>query len=349
MKLRKYQIVIINTIIITVCIVGYYLIRDIIYYPHGDPKENNVLIGAIFTVLVSSSIILVNFPIFKKIKRVNINLFKRLMVGFLITSVSASAIITIWLLIFYFFLGESYANYKTEQNGLSTAIFDNILIAVIVNLIIGAFFIIQYSTKEWKKALVEAEKYKRKSIESQYSVLVNQINPHFLFNSMNALASLIPQSPEKAVEFVNCFSKIYRYVLEVKDKIVCELQDELDFLDSYIFLQKIRFGSNFIIEKQIESEILNSYVPPLSLQLLVENAIKHNEISKTYPLTVTISYSMGYLIVRNNLRRKIVNEESAGVGLNNLRERFEYLTDLKPRFYLKNNEYIAKIPLIEEE
>ena len=112
-----------------------------------------------------------------------------------------------------------------------------------------------------RKAVLEAAEYKKKSVESQYAVLVSQINPHFLFNSLNALASLIPQSPEKAVDFVNRFSKIYRYVLDVKDKVVCELKEEMDFIDSYCFLQKIRYGDNLKLEKKIDASSLNKFIP----------------------------------------------------------------------------------------
>jgi len=166
---------------------------------------------------------------------------------------------------------------------------------------------------------------------------------------LNALVSLIPQSPEKAVEFVNKFSKIYRYVLDVKDKIVCEIKDELDFADSYCFLQKIRFGESLMIDKHIDSNYLNHFLPPLSLQLLVENAIKHNEISKTNPLEIKIYTQNDFVFVENTLKPKAVKNESTGIGIKNLTDRYAHLSDKIPEFYIKNNIYIAKIPIITEE
>jgi LytS/YehU family sensor histidine kinase len=240
-------------------------------------------------------------------------------------------------------------NEEIAKYGLNYVIYNNIVTAIIVNLFVGGFVVIRYSTQEWKKAVIEAEKFKRISIESQYATLVNQINPHFLFNSLNALVSLIPQSPDKAVEFVNKFSKIYRYVLDSKDKIVCELKDEIDFMDSYFFLQKIRFGENLIIEKRIDSKLLIQYIPPLSIQLLIENAIKHNEISKTNPLKISIYSSGQYLIVENNLQPIAIKNDSTGIGLKNLTDRYEHLSTLIPEFYVLNNHYIAKIPIIADE
>lgn len=138
-------------------------------------------------------------------------------------------------------------------------------------------------------------------------------------------------------------------MLDVKDKIVCEIKDELDFLESYCYLQKIRYGDNLVINKHIDAECLDYYLLPLSLQLLVENAIKHNEISKTNPLNIRIVSNGNYITVSNNLKPKFNNNDSLGIGLKNLKERYNHLTKLEPVFYIKNNEYIAKIPLIKEE
>jgi sensor histidine kinase YesM len=242
MNLKRHQTIFVSVLLITIGVVGFFTIEDLIS-PEGH--DMSIFWSMTFTSLVSISIILVNFPIFDKVKLqfpIRIDIFKRLTIAFLISSFTAAIIITIWVLLFNAIFNEYGEAHGVEEFGLAAVIFDNIVIAVIVNFTVGAIMILRYSIIGWKNSIIEAEQYKRQSIESQYSALVNQINPHFLFNSMNALASLIPQSPEKAVEFVNRFSKIYRYVLDVKDKIVCKIKDELDFLDSYCYLQKIRFG-----------------------------------------------------------------------------------------------------------
>ncbi len=349
MKLNKYKKILIAVPIVTIVIVSFFTIKSVI-----TPEDHDVSItwSIFFTALVTISISLANFPIFEKMKfqfPIRIDIFKRLTLGFLVTSFTASLIISTWVLLFYKVFKDFGINHMVEKEGIQAVIFENIVTAIIANFTLGVLMILRYSIIGWKNSIIEAEQYKRQSIESQYSALVNQINPHFLFNSMNALSSLIPQSPEKAVEFVNRFSKIYRYVLEVKDKIVCEIKDELDFLDSYCYLQKIRFGDNLLIEKQIDASCLNCFLPPLSLQFLVENAIKHNEVSKTNPLNIKIFSNSKYITVTNNLKLKFTKQDSPGIGLKNLKERYHHLTELKPEFLIKNNEYIAKVPLIKEE
>ncbi|MFN8256131.1 MAG: histidine kinase [Bacteroidales bacterium] len=349
MKLHKYQNYLILSIAIAITVLAFFSIQNIL----GNKNySTDVIVEFLFSLLVSINIVLVNFPLFDKIKSgfpFNRKIIPSILIGFLITSITAAAIITVWVFIFYFTINPFCQNEDIERYGIAYVVYNNIITAVVINTFVGAFVVIRHSTREWKKAAVEAEKFKRQSIESQYTTLVNQINPHFLFNSLNALASLIPQSPEKAVEFVNKFSKIYRYVLDARDKIVCEIKDELDFADSYCFLQKIRFGDNLIIEKQISSDCLNKFLPPLSIQLLIENAIKHNEISRANPLKIKIYNTNDFLFVENNLSPKDVKSESTGIGLNNLIERYKHLCNSEPTFNIENEIYIAKLPVITEE
>jgi two-component system, LytTR family, sensor kinase len=349
MKLLKYQKYLLLTFAITVVVIGFFSIQQ---YFSSSFQASNIFYSIVFTILVSINIILVNFPLFEKIKEkypLNKKLLISITFGFVITSIAASLIIIFWVMVFYFTVDQSFVIEEIDRYGLNYVIFNNVVTAILVNLFVGGFTIIRYSTQEWKRAIVEAEKYKRQSIESQYATLVNQINPHFLFNSLNALVSLIPQSPDKAIEFVNRFSRIYRYVLDAKDKVVCDIKDELEFMDSFCYLQKIRFGESLIIEKRIDPDILNGFLPPLSLQLLIENAIKHNEISKSNPLNVSIYTNQNYIQVENTLRPKDVNSVSTGIGLKNLKERFEHVCDKKPEFYMAGNLYIARLPIIFEE
>ena len=166
---------------------------------------------------------------------------------------------------------------------------------------------------------------------------------------MNTIYSLIDTHPKKAKEFITKFSKTYRHVLDVKEKVVVLLKDEIEFLNSYIFLQKIRHEGNLEIKIEIDAKKLNNYIPPLSLQMLVENAIKHNIVSEKNPLKISITDKNNYLIVKNNIQLKDNMVESTKIGLKNLTERYKHISDSTPEFYIKNNEYIAEIPLLEEE
>lgn len=186
-----------------------------------------------------------------------------------------------------------------------------------------------------------------KNIQSQFEVLKAQINPHFLFNSLNTLASLINFDKEKSVRYVEEFSALYRRLLDKTDETVLFLRDEMQFLDSYIYLQKIRFGENLQFNIDIKENDLEKGVPPLSVQMLVENALKHNEVSEDFPLEITIYTSENYLVVSNPLQLKTPNHVREGIGIENLKQRYatltqrEVITDVSDRFFT------IKIPLIE--
>jgi sensor histidine kinase YesM len=180
--------------------------------------------------------------------------------------------------------------------------------------------------KKWKTATIQQEELKRAHLALQYQSLKDQVRPHFLFNSLSSLATLINTDTSKATQFVHKLSDVYRYVLEQRETELVPLKDDLKFMEDYIFLQKIRFGDNLRVEIKLELD-RNRLVIPLSLQMLVENAIKHNEISKDHPLLISItSTENGHVIVKNNLRRREVSEPSLGTGLENLKRQLSYFS-----------------------
>ena len=173
----------------------------------------------------------------------------------------------------------------------------------------------------WKKSVLESERLRRAHVQSQLEGLKSQINPHFLFNSLNTLSYLIPEDEHKAVKFVQKLSKVYRYFLEIQDQQVIPLKEELDFLKSYIFLVKERFGDNLQIKTETPAYFLEMSIVPLSLQILFENAIKHNVISKSKPLAIElfIDTKTDYLVVSNNLQKKRQVAPSTKIGLQNIK------------------------------
>jgi sensor histidine kinase YesM len=206
---------------------------------------------------------------------------------------------------------------------------------------------------EIEKQKKELESYtqhlEKENILAQYETLKNQVNPHFLFNSLNALGSLIKKDPLEAYKFTKEFAKIYRVVLELKEHSLIHLSEELDFIKSYIFLQKIRFGDNLSTDINIPSEFLDHYLPPFSLQLVVENAIKHNIISEEHPLRIEIYYENDRLVVRNNLQIRNNFHGSTGVGSKNMEMRYQLISADKPEFYTDAEYYYVRLPLIAEE
>ncbi|MBX2875544.1 MAG: response regulator [Saprospiraceae bacterium] len=196
---------------------------------------------------------------------------------------------------------------------------------------------------------LQNERMEKENILSQFSILKNQINPHFLFNSMNILAALIPSAPDKAVAFTTRFAKLYRKVLELRDQLIIPLSQELEFVDSFLFLQKMRFDESLIINYNIEPRHRESCLPPFALQLLVENAIKHNIVSEDQPLTINIFTEGDILQVINNLQLRGSVEDSTGIGLANLRARYEMIAKQKIFSGEEGAQYVTRLPLLVEE
>ncbi|MEZ4886237.1 MAG: histidine kinase [Chitinophagales bacterium] len=202
---------------------------------------------------------------------------------------------------------------------------------------------------EKEELQLEAERQAKENLFSQYQTLKSQVNPHFLFNSLNALYALVDREPKTAKQFIVKLSKVYRYALEYTDEITIRLEDELRFIRDYIFLQKIRFNENLVFKNGISGDMKNTFIPPATLQLLVENAIKHNIVSQESPLIIELYIEDTYLVVKNNFQIRKDTVVSTGIGQKNLTSRYSYITERKPIFGQKGAWYYAKVPLINEE
>lgn len=197
-----------------------------------------------------------------------------------------------------------------------------------------------------REATLDKEIHQKESIRAKYEALKSQVSPHFLFNSLNALTNLVYEDQEKAVKFIKQLSEVYRYVLDTRDKEAVSLDEEKRFLNSYLFLQQIRFGDKLILDVDLGN--VHSLVAPLVLQMLVENAIKHNVISEEHPLRIRIFEQDGFIVVENDLRKKsTLTDDSAGIGLNNIALRYEFLSDKKVEV-MQNGKFIVKLPIIPE-
>lgn len=200
----------------------------------------------------------------------------------------------------------------------------------------------------WKETLVEAERLKKEQIAARYETLKNQINPHFLFNSLNVLASLVHKDADQAEQFIRQLSNVYRYILESRDKEVVPLKEELEVLRAYLFLMDIRFGESLHVDIRIP-EPAKGLVAPLTLQMLVENALKHNEVSKANPLYLDIFQEDNYVVVRNNLQAKNVLPESTALGLANIQARYQVLSGKEVLITDKDNFFTVKIPILASQ
>ncbi|QDK83854.1 hypothetical protein EXU85_26195 [Spirosoma sp. KCTC 42546] len=181
----------------------------------------------------------------------------------------------------------------------------------------------------------------------QLRALQAQVNPHFLFNSLNSLSSLIDDEPQRAGQFVDELSVVYRYLLKANDQVLTTLADELDFIQSYYRLLKTRYGSGLDLTIQVKADHLTRLLPPLTLQLLVENAVKHNVTLPRRPLSIWVyTDEDGYLLVRNNLQRKQVRVLSNGVGLSTIASQLRNLEQPAPVVEEEDGFFIVRLPLI---
>lgn len=218
-----------------------------------------------------------------------------------------------------------------------------------IALLASAFLHAKSFMEEWKRASrkeVVEQKLIAKSANAQFESLKNQLDPHFLFNSLNVLSSLIDENPNQAQRFTASMSKIYRYVLEQKDKELVTVEEEIEFAKIYCDLLKTRFENSVNFEFKVKDTDLKSFVVPLSLQLLLENCIKHNFATSSKPLNITIYSENGYLFIENNLQEREQVKDSAGIGLSNIVQRYSLLTKTNV-FIEKSNEFFrVKIPIL---
>lgn len=228
-----------------------------------------------------------------------------------------------------------------------TSAYDMIVGSALIVLLISAIYESIYLYHNWKRTLLEAEQLRREQVESQLEGLKSQVNPHFLFNSLNTLSYLIPEDENRAVQFVQKLSRVYRYILEMRDKKLVSLADELRFLQSYTFLVKERFAENLQVNIEVPAALHERRIVPLALQLLMENAIKHNVISQAQPMCIRIYAEGGQLCVVNSLQRKRQLFASTGLGLENIKNRYRYFTEERVRVEERDGQFLVCLPLLE--
>ena len=220
--------------------------------------------------------------------------------------------------------------------------------SIFVTIVISFFLHARQFLLFWQKASFEKEKFEKESMVARYESLKNQVSPHFLFNSLNALTNLVYEDQDKAVKFIKQLSEVYRYVLDTRDKEVVPVAEELKFLESYLFLQRIRFGNKLTVNVSLPEDG-GIRVAPLALQMLIENAIKHNIVSEADPLTISLYVEDGFLVVRNNIQKKnLTSEPTSGVGLENIRKRYEYLSDDKVAIVEDEGIFQVRLPVLME-
>ena len=232
------------------------------------------------------------------------------------------------------------------QSPAEHSIIRGTLIYSITNLLFVASIEGLLFYKESRRLKLEEAKLRNEIAGIKLEILKSQINQHFMFNSLNVLSSLLRKDPEKAQRFIQEFSNIYRYVIDSIEQPLTQLENELEFVKSYVFLQKIRYGQSLTFSEEISEEALSGMLPPLSLQVILENAIKHNIVNEERPLHIEIYNDGDSLVIKNNFQPKISNIHSTGLGQKNVKRRYQIICEKSPEFILEDGYYIALLPLI---
>lgn len=221
--------------------------------------------------------------------------------------------------------------------------------AVLITIFIATFVHARGFFLSWRELAVQHERLKKESLSSQYEVLKQQVNPHFLFNSLNTLTSLVYEDADLSAKFIKKLSNVYRYVLESHGKEVAPLAEERAFVESYVFLQKIRYGDHFQVDIDLPDR-RDIFIPPLALQMLIENAVKHNEVSAEHPLVVRISLEGEVIVVRNKIEKRAQPPGySVQVGLKNIQSRYELLANESVIVAEENGEFTVKLPALYDK
>ncbi|MEM9679268.1 MAG: histidine kinase, partial [Bacteroidota bacterium] len=223
------------------------------------------------------------------------------------------------------------------------------LIALIITLFVSLFFHTAHYYKELQKSKVKEQKVIAGTASAKFDALKNQLDPHFLFNSLNVLTSLIEENTDSAQKFTTSLSKVYRYVLEQKNKDLVTVDEELNFARTYMSLLKMRFEDSIIFEIPDQAANPESKVVPLSLQLLLENAVKHNMVTSSKPLHIKIYEDNNHLVVMNNLQPKQIVKKSSGVGLSNIKQRYSLLTDKRVIINQRAKDFAVAIPMLTKQ
>ena len=333
--------IIIGCIIFVIMIVLNLLLGDNIVF------NNSLVMKFLYTLLYSITIGYANKLVFVTLDKFFVNdrfSVKRIAVGFV-----SSFIVTLFTIFLLRIFEDVIVEHKTFGAFLTNEKPGNYIFAVVMTFIVLLSFYSFYFYKAYQESRIKEQKIIAGTANAKFESLKNQIDPHFLFNSLNVLSSLIEENPENAQKFTTSLSKIYRYVLEQKDKELVTVQEELNFAKTYMNLLKMRFENSISFELPESYDNPEAKVVPLSLQLLLENTIKHNIVSEQKPLHIKIFVKDNYLVVQNDLQKKEVLQDRRGVGLQNIVSRYAILTQRKVLINQTDKTFEVHLPILTKQ
>lgn len=324
--------------------VAYYYLTE---RPKFDYMIENVWLQYCQTMIFSTILYIVNtFWFYYLLKKYNNFLYtvKRMTVSVLGNIIlSCIGVFFARLIIFMGFYDRSIQEILASQK------IENYLQPILISLGISIIFYGIWFYRYRQETKVKEQKIIAGTASAKFDALKNQLDPHFLFNSLNVLTSLIEEDPYQAQKFTTSLSKVYRYVLEQKNKDLVSVDEELQFARTYIRLLKMRFEDSIVFDIPEESSDPDAKIVPLSLQLLLENAVKHNVVTSDRPLHIKVYEEGGVLIVSNNLQEKKVVKKSSGVGLTNIQQRYGLLTSRKMTINKTSSDFYVQLPMLTKQ
>ncbi|WP_347049879.1 histidine kinase [Flavobacterium olei] len=309
--------------------------------------SNDLYIYFLYCMMYSVVLYLVNVAIFELLDRVfQDNRFspKRIIIGF---------VSSFFISLFFIAILRIFTQVVIQKQSLIAFLASekaaNYVESSVITFIVLLVFHSLHFYKIYQENKVTQQKIIAGTANAKFESLKNQIDPHFLFNSLNVLSSLIEENPDNAQRFTTSLSKIYRYVLEQKDKELVSVEDELSFAKTYMNLLKMRFENSLFYELPTGNINPDARVVPLSLQLLLENTVKHNVVSEQKPLHIRIFIDGDYLAIQNDLQKKEVLQDRQGVGLLNIVNRYGIITDRKVKVQEDEKNFTVRIPILTKQ
>ena len=267
----------------------------------------------------------------------------------IVSGIIGATIITLVGLFLLRLLTAMVMNGATFDEFISSETWQGYNFGLWITLLIISVFHVIYFYNSYQKNKIKEQKVIAGTASAKFDALKNQLDPHFLFNSLNVLTSLIEENPKNAQKFTTSLSKVYRYVLEQKNKDLITVDEELNFARTYMSLLKMRFEDSIIFEIPDQASNPESKVVPLSLQLLLENAVKHNMVTSSKPLHIKIYESGSMLVVENNLQPKQIVKKSSGVGLENIKQRYKLLSNKTVSINQQADSFAVAIPMLTKQ
>lgn len=264
-----------------------------------------------------------------------------LMLGYMVALFSCFYVPHVYQTIDYLIIDQKPFNEWVYTEPFAS--FVNYAIVLPLLIYLGYYF---YFNRRKQSILLQKEKVISGNVSAQFESLKNQLDPHFLFNSLNVLNSLIEENPDQAQDFTQALSKIYRYILDQKNKTLVSIEEEIDFARTYMLLLQMRFEDSVTYDFPKEIKNTEAKVIPLSLQLLLENVIKHNKTSTLHPIHISIVEEQDYLVVENNLQKKKSYDDRKGIGLQNIADRYALITSKQVIIDENEHAFAVKIPIL---